>query len=46
MTITRWKNGRFWAVWDADGTLVVVCVYKKGAQEVVRRLVAVAPDRT
>lgn len=34
------KYGRYWAVYDPDGTLVVVTVYKKGAQEVVRRLTA------
>ena len=32
------KQGRFFAVYDADGILVCLCVYKKGAQEVVRRL--------
>ena len=36
MTIKRY--GRYWAVYDANGTLVCVCLYKKGAQEVVRRL--------
>lgn len=36
MKIEKW--GRFWAVYDADGVLVCVCVYKKGAMEVVRRL--------
>lgn len=36
MTIT--KRGRFWAVYDADGQLVCLTVYKKGAREVVRRL--------
>ena len=29
---------RFWAIYDGEGQLVVVCVYKKGAREVVRRL--------
>jgi hypothetical protein len=29
---------RFWAVYDADGVLVCVAVYKKGAVEVARRL--------
>ena len=38
MTITRYKEGRFWALHDAAGRLVCVCVYKKGAIEVVRRL--------
>jgi hypothetical protein len=30
--------GRYWAVYDCTGVLVCVCVYKKGALEVVRRL--------
>jgi hypothetical protein len=30
--------GRFWAVYDADGALVCVAVYRKGAVEVARRL--------
>ncbi len=29
---------RHWAVYDEDGILVVVTLYKKGAAEVVRRL--------
>jgi hypothetical protein len=32
------KYGRYWAVYDTAGTLVCVCLYKKGAQEVLRRL--------
>jgi hypothetical protein len=32
------KYGRYWAVIDAEGTLVCLCVYRKGAEEVVRRL--------
>ena len=31
------KYGRYWAVYDGV-TLVCVCLYKKGAVEVVRRL--------
>lgn len=31
------KRGRYWAVID-DTELVCITVYKKGAQEVVRRL--------
>ena len=38
MRVTRYKHSRFWAVWDSDGTLVCLCVYKKGAREVLRRL--------
>jgi hypothetical protein len=36
--ITRYGNTRYWAVYAHDGTLICVCVYRKGAQEVVRRL--------
>lgn len=36
MRITR--HGRFWAVYDQAGVLVCLCVYLKGAREVVRRL--------
>lgn len=32
------KRGRFWRVQDRDGQLVVTAVYRKGALEVVRRL--------
>jgi len=35
--LTCEKRGRHWAVLDA-GTLVCLCVYKKGALEVLRRL--------
>ena len=34
------RYGRYWAVYDAQGCLVCVCVYRKGAREVVRRLTA------
>jgi hypothetical protein len=37
MTIERYGN-RFFALYDADGSLVCVTVYKKGAEEVRRRL--------
>ena len=36
--LTLRKYGRFWAVYDQD-TLVVVTVYRKGALEVMKRLV-------
>lgn len=32
------KRGRFWRVQDGDDQLVVTAVYRKGALEVVRRL--------
>jgi hypothetical protein len=35
--IDKWPP-RYWAVYDDDGELVCVTVYKKGAKEVVRRL--------
>jgi hypothetical protein len=44
--VTRY--GRYWAVWDAQD-LVVVTVYKKGAEAVLRRLqarTAAAPRRS
>jgi hypothetical protein len=35
MIIARWA--RFWAVYEGEA-LVCVCVYRKGAREVARRL--------
>lgn len=32
------KYGRYWALYDDAGELVCVCLYKKGAAEVRRRL--------
>ena len=29
---------RWWAVYDEGGELIAVCVYRKGAMEVLRRL--------
>jgi len=37
------KYGRFWAVYEA-GVLVCVCVYKRGAAEVIRRLTQIQGD--
>jgi hypothetical protein len=37
-TIHKYK--RFWQVTDADGQLVCLTVYRRGAKEVVRRLTA------
>ena len=42
MRIARYQNTRYWAVWDHDGTLICLCVNRKGALEVVRRLQAQA----
>jgi hypothetical protein len=38
MTVARYKRTRFWAVYDASGKLVCVCVYRKGAEAVAQRL--------
>ncbi len=38
MRIEKYGNTRFWAVLDETGALVCLCVYKKGALEVLRRL--------
>ena len=38
--IERYPHTRFWAVRDAADTLICVCVYKRGAVEVARRLQA------
>jgi len=35
------KYGKFWAVYDQEKNLVCVTVYKKGAIEVIRRLMIV-----
>jgi hypothetical protein len=32
------KYGRYWALYDDAGEMVCVCVYRKGAAEVLRRL--------
>ena len=37
VSVTKYK-GRYWAVYDAGGALICVCVYRKGAEEVRRRL--------
>jgi hypothetical protein len=42
LTVTRYKTTRFWAVREPpEGTLVCICVYKRGAQAVVERLTRV-----
>ena len=38
MRIARYGNTRYWAVRDRDGSLICLCVYKRGALEVLRRL--------
>ena len=43
--VSKHGRSRFWAVRDEAGELVCVCVYKRGALEVVRRLADdVAPN--
>jgi hypothetical protein len=36
--VAKYGKSRYWAVVDAEGELVCVTVYKRGAEEVVRRL--------
>jgi hypothetical protein len=43
MTVKRY--GRYWAVYTSAGALICVCVYRKGAQQVVRRLTNQEPAR-
>ena len=38
LRVERYKQGRHWAVIDAQDQLICLCVYRKGACEVVRRL--------
>jgi hypothetical protein len=38
MRIERYGNTRYWAVRDGDGALIYLYVYRKEAQEVVRRV--------
>lgn len=38
MSIEKYNDSRFWAVYDEKGNLVCVTVYKIGAREVVNRL--------
>ena len=40
------KYGRYWAVCDAAGVLVVVAVDQRGALEVARRLAQPGPPST
>jgi hypothetical protein len=36
--IEKYKGGRNWGLYDEKGALIAVIVYKKGASEVMRRL--------
>ena len=40
MRIECYGKTRFWAVREKDGMLVCLCVYRKGAEEVMKRLQA------
>jgi hypothetical protein len=40
MRVEWYRKTRYWAVVEADSTLVCLCVYRKGAEEVVKRLQA------
>jgi hypothetical protein len=37
-TVKKWRQTRFWAVWDGSGALVCVCAYKRGAESLRERL--------
>jgi hypothetical protein len=45
LRVEKYKR-RHWAAYDAAGILVCVCVYRKGAEEVIRRVAppAAKPD--
>ena len=40
MRIEQYGNTRYWAVRERDGSLICLCVYRKVAREVLRRLQA------
>lgn len=42
MNIKKYKTTRNWAIYDSHGELIAVTLYKKGAQEIVRRIEAAA----
>ena len=44
MRVERYGS-RFWAVWDG-ANLVCVCVYKRGAAEVLRRIEKIPLDKS
>ena len=43
MHVEKHRQGRYWAAYDEEGRLLCVTLYRKGAQEVVRRLQARSP---
>jgi hypothetical protein len=45
MRIARYGKTRYWAVVGADGTLVCLCMYKRGALEVLVSLAVSAHGR-
>jgi hypothetical protein len=45
--IQRYRSyARYWALYDSEGELVCLTVYRKGAEEVVRRLQMVVDRAT
>jgi len=44
MRIERYGNTRYGAVRDSDGSLICLCVYKRGALAVLRRLQALEKE--
>jgi hypothetical protein len=45
MRMERYGSTRYWAVRERDGSLICLCVYKRGAFEVLRRLQAREKER-
>ena len=45
MQVVKYRHTRFFAVYDAAGELIAVTAYKRGAQEVVRRLTEIGSTR-
>lgn len=37
MKVKKYKN-KYWAVYDINGTLICICVYKKGTLNVVKSM--------
>jgi len=36
MRYEKYKSGRFWAIYDEHNELISICVYKRGAVEVIK----------
>ena len=45
MSIKKYKNTRYWALYDVDNALICVTVYKKGAENVKRRIQGIENEK-